>query len=289
MLDKVARLLAREVSSRHSSEDQSTVLQRSRYLRASSIKSMRNAFEAASTSPKPPGDRSSNFIRNKPNTVEESDEPKIEEQAPVKARAKPGTTNSSTRNKSKTLWKKRRMFGSAIECLMPSTWNDVSSSLIDGDMPVNNQELWQDDGAGVFVKAEIRRLLQGKDERVVMSLFFQEIGEDLGMEEEYRDFKVTGIDCEVTVKGLPPKSKVSFAKGSFPIQAESSGRLMTLYVELCIIRLPATDTDLIVSLSTSTTYVASGDNGISNTFSNFIRSFRAINWKVVSWKDWDVQ
>ena len=267
-------------------------------MRQQSVKSMRNVFEMASM----------DFIPEMKSTELQPDLERVKgipngnKTSFVNAKADQSTIQNGAQRKSRDgkseavcrAWEKRLLFGSAIECEMPSIWKDVSSSLVDDEMSVKDQELWQDDAAGVFVKAEIRRHMRGKDD-VVMSNLVHECGEELGMEEEYRTFRTIGennnSNCEADrIPGLPPGTKVTFAAGSFPIQAETSGRLMTLHVEMCAIRLVQTDTDVVVTVSRSlrTAGEDTPPASTSDTFSRFIGSFRARDWKLVSWKDWNV-
>jgi len=195
----------------------------------------------------------------------------------------------------RSAWVNHKLFGSAIECQMPSTWKPVTyATLPDGgvDDTAENScvEKWQDPSSGVFLTASIQRMQIQQDENHVMALFFEEIGKSwLEMEAESRNFSSVKNYAGVMPPNLPPQSNIAFAKGSFPVQSETIGSLVTLHVEVCIIRLPATETDLLVALSTPS--VVRGEESawekdvISDRLSRFIESFEVKDCNLLSWQD----
>jgi len=284
-LENVSRLLALEIAEVYS-KGKSSMLARSKRLCESSIMSLKAALEKAGLSVPDLTASSTQFEHSSTNKehidperstwtiAEMSGEPEILWEAADEMMEDSG---GSMR------WMINFLFGDLIECQMPFGWVKDTSVPEDELPEPDKDEIWQDEDHGYLVKVGLRRLLKSVDDNDVAHRLFRDVCETLGLDEEGRKFR-TIEDSDIDIANLPPESKVLLAKGSSFVEDEC-GFPVSMSIELCVIRIPSTETELfVISTSPVLGEVKNDDGCLTDAFSHFVGSFHAEDWGRVSWQ-----
>lgn len=177
----------------------------------------------------------------------------------------------------------RPLFGGAIMVQVPTSFRDVS----DVRQVPDNQEAFQNTENGQLLVVEILEL-QSVDDEAAAAYFFQDLCEANG---------VSAADCEFVkqdvvhaIQGLPPTAVVCFGRGR---QKVALGRevdvvgnpriqeVRVVDVELCVIRLPAVQSDVLITLSTpSQLHPQDNSSAPSNVFRDALASFQIRDWSL---------
>jgi len=146
----------------------------------------------------------------------------------------------------------RSLFGGAIICQIPSNYRDVSEVR---QVP-DNQECWQDmDGPLLVIEIMERQEVSDLD---AAAFFFRDLAESNGCDAANLSFVAQEPVANGAVQGLPPDAIVCTGSGRQRVaqghDVDIAGNprqqhVVTIQIELCLIRLPTQTTDLLITLS----------------------------------------
>lgn len=167
-------------------------------------------------------------------------------------------------------WQVRHLFGSALQCEMPSSWNDLSWNV--SHVP-ENRELWQDgegdtrENCTVLFKAEVRD--QVTDFRASIGYYYAEAADAGEVNYDHRQWAHFRSDDLIA----PTGSKIISGLGVLVLEQESK----TLRVEIVVLRRAddKSPMELVVTLySALDPENSSDDSRLSPTFDKFIKSIQ---------------
>jgi Ran-interacting Mog1 protein len=181
----------------------------------------------------------------------------------------------------------RLLYGGAITCHLPEKgWRDVSSIR---QVP-DHQECWQDTEQRVLV-VEIMEYQSQVEHADAALYFFQDLAQANGIQ-EHCSFTATHTPSLALACPLPASASVCSGSGIQKAQMGRDGttsaskqlqeQIQWLQVELCVIRLPSVETDLLISLShpISRSDTCTTEDALSEIFRQVITSFRIRDWSL---------
>ncbi|CAB9500127.1 Ran guanine nucleotide release factor [Seminavis robusta] len=179
----------------------------------------------------------------------------------------------------------RSLFGGAMVCHIGTTnldeWRDVS----DVRQVPDHQECWQDIDQRVLV-IEILEHQRGVENDKAAEYFFTDLATANGssnntfVSTSNRNLLVTGLPSTASIaSGIGVQANVAMGRDTDvagnPRQQESQ----SIRVELCVLRLPSVETDLLITLSTPTPNTATEEqNEFSPIFQQIVSSFQIRDW-----------
>lgn len=188
-------------------------------------------------------------------------------------------TSMITTDAAAMLFTQRPLFGGAMTCDIPTTWRDVS----DVRQVPDHQECWQQvtnaDGGGTTGSTTnaagtnedallVIEILQRQDhvtDTKAAEFFFTDLAESNGITNnpEHMMFKSIGVLPATTIRqiGNNPTpcfgiglQKIAMGRdydigGNARIRNEANGDMPWVRVELCVVRLPNVETDILITIS----------------------------------------
>jgi len=148
------------------------------------------------------------------------------------------------------MFTERQLFGGAITCDIPTAWRDVS----DVRQVPDHQEVWQEMGGAVLVVEILQR--QEVDDAQAAQFFFSDLAESNGITSSSdSQFRPAPSAIAATIEGAVPCAGLGFQKIKLGRDHDISGRprenqpIEWTSIELCALRLPRVDTDLLVTIT----------------------------------------
>lgn len=185
-----------------------------------------------------------------------------------------------------TKYSLRPLFGGGIFCDIPSEWRDVS----DVRQVPDHQEVWQSMQNEVFVVEILER--QQVTDASAAGFYFTDLAESNGASR-------LG-DCSFRPAVMPPLTNVegAVACAGFGFQKVTKGRdldtngrprenqeICWTSIELCVLRLPHVETDLLVTITKPSSNFSDGPTAVadssvvwSNDFQRVVSSLQVRDW-----------
>ena len=173
------------------------------------------------------------------------------------------------------------LFGGSITCNIPADWKDVSTIR---QVP-DHQECWMDNNDRLFVVEILSR--QNVNDEDAAAFFYKDLAAANGItDDQHASF--TKASPNLAMEGLPSSASLCFGTG---IQRVAMGKDVDIFgnprqqeikwirVELCSIRLPSVDSDILLTLNTPLE-VNPQDTATDSQFLEIVSSFRVRNWNL---------
>lgn len=160
----------------------------------------------------------------------------------------------------------RPLFGGAFQCQLPETWVDVSNVR---QVP-DNQECWLDPNTNTMIVIEIVEYQTSVSDADAVSYFLQDLAEANGAVNDI----VESIEAPM-VQSLPEGSRLCAGRSrqQISIGRSTSAPLMNVKIELCAIRLPRVESEILISLNSSEGPTETG-------FAAIVSSLRINDWSL---------
>lgn len=172
---------------------------------------------------------------------------------------------------------------------MPDGWVDVS----DMRQVPDHQECWMDNDGCLLVVEILDRQANVEDEAAA-AFFYKDLGEYNGITSDQDISFRKESPPSLQPVGLPDDATLCFGSG---FQRVAMGKnvdfagnprrqeIVSIRVELCVIRLPSVSTDILISLSTPSENTGNPQESpegslMTATFSQAVSSFQVRNWQL---------
>jgi Protein tyrosine and serine/threonine kinase len=269
-LGAVCLNLRDEISGFSEKKSSRSLMERTQHLRFYSKRSLRTAWEALGLPASShrlgmtkPGEPSTEL-----RPITEHDPTETSELSLLsRLQYSPSAAASSTSDE----WQVRHLFGSALQCEMPSSWTDLSWNAT--HVP-ENRELWQDgegdarENCTVLFKAEIRE--QVTDFRASIGFYYAEAADAGEVDYEHRQWSHFRSDDLVAPSG----SKLISGLGTLVLPQESKA----LRVEVAVLRRAddKSPAELVITLYSALDPADNheDDSLLSPTFQKFVKSIQ---------------
>lgn len=263
-LGSVCLALREEISGFKEKKSSRSLMERTQHLRFMSKRSLRTAWEALGLP------TSSNHLGGVKLGDPSSDLKPITEHEPTETselslltrlEALPPTKSNEVE------WHDRCLFGSVLECQMPSTWNDLSWDLAHVS---ENRELWQDgegetrENCSFLLKAELRKKSVNLDDAI--GFYYAEAANTSEVAYDHRKWLMVPYDGR-----SPSCTKLVCGKGVLLLDSAAT----ELVVELAVLRRVdiASSMEIVISLySMVDPQAPRDDKRLSSTFLEFVES-----------------
>lgn len=184
-----------------------------------------------------------------------------------------------------TMYMERPLFGGALSCDVPADWRDVS----DIRQVPDHQEVWQEMDGSVLIVEILQR--QEIDDQNAALFFFNDLAESNGITQpsDYT-FQTATTVIPTQIDGAIPCSGYGLQKiamgRDYDVnrQRRENQEIRWTCIELCAIRLPRVQTDLLVTLThplpNPNEPPSAADNNFSwsEQFQRVIRSMKVRDW-----------
>lgn len=184
---------------------------------------------------------------------------------------------------------RRPLFGGAIQANIPTSYRDVS----DIRQVPDHQECWQDLTTNSLLVIEILDHQKNIEDSNAAQYFFNDLAESNGCSGDDCNFKAVQKFSNMTrtsnIGGskLPPNAVVLFGIGYQKVGINTGGKQdeeqREIKVEMCVIRLPSVQTDLLITLSspaTSEEDKATTTSTSSDVFREILSTFEIADWSL---------